>query len=45
MNKGEVCQKVINVDGSKTTMYGDMADILKSSINGNVDFLQPVVRS
>ena len=37
----EVRQEIINLDGSKATMYGDM---LKSSINIHLDFLTDIIK-
>lgn len=37
----KVRQEIINLDGSKATMYGDM---LKSSINIHLDFLTDIIK-
>ena len=37
----EVRQEIINLDGSKATMYGDM---LKSSINIHLDFPTDIIK-
>ena len=45
VNQEEVRQEIIDLDGSKATMCGDIpADIVKSSINIHLDFLTDIIK-